>query len=143
MYNKGRPVPAQKLSSDVSSKERLSLKQERFLELNTAPWKNNKLLDTAKGNPLLESSPLKEERWRALRAQRDIVGIDARKLSGFFLPVIIAKAKFLGKNSMLLVKQSFEPSPLYNVLGKMGFVHYTEQISKHEFCAYFIRTKEV
>jgi len=74
---------------------------------------------------------------------RHIVKIDARTLSGFFLPVIVAKAKLLKKNSVLLVVQSFEPVPLYSVLAKLGFLYCTEKINNQEYHVYFVRKKEL
>ena len=77
-----------------------------------------------------------------LKQSNQAVIVDAQKLKGFFLPVIIAKAKLLGKKQMLLVKQSFEPLPLYAVLGKMGYVFFSEVTGNNTFHIYFIR-KEI
>ncbi len=110
------------------------------MESNPAAGKIKTMLDKA---ALSGAFAMEEDRWRSLCAQRSIVEIDARKLSGFFLPVIVAKAKLLSKNSILLVRQNFEPVPLYNVLGKLGFVYYSDKINDHEFCAYFVRKRDI
>lgn len=43
---------------------------------------------------------------------------------------------------MLLVKQSFQPPPLFNMLAKLGFVYYCEKINENAYWTYFIRKKE-
>lgn len=68
--------------------------------------------------------------------------IDARTLEGFFLPQIIQKSKSLTNGSGLKVVQSFDPMPLYGVMEKEGWQHFTEKISEEEYHIYFIRAKK-
>ena len=68
--------------------------------------------------------------------------LDARRLSGFFLPAIVAKARLLKSRQVLLVKQNFEPAPLYAVLGKMGFLYRTRKIDDH-YESYFIKQNDI
>lgn len=65
--------------------------------------------------------------------------IDVRQLRGNFLPMIQKKAAELKENQGLCVIQSFEPVPLYAVLGDIGFEHETVKISNEEYHAYFYK----
>jgi alkylhydroperoxidase/carboxymuconolactone decarboxylase family protein YurZ len=66
--------------------------------------------------------------------------IDVRELRGNFLPLIQKKAAALAVGQGLRVIQSFEPVPLYTVLGEMGFEHETVQVSNEEYHVYFCKT---
>jgi len=68
--------------------------------------------------------------------------IDARELQGFFLPQIIQASKALPKSGGIKVIQSFEPFPLYAVMEKEGWRHFTEKISDTEYHIYFIRFQQ-
>ncbi len=70
---------------------------------------------------------------------KKIITIDARKLKGFFLPVIISRAKMMNRHQVLMIKQSFEPVPLFAVLGKLGFKYYSEKIKNNLFHIYFVK----
>ncbi len=67
--------------------------------------------------------------------------VDARKLSGFFMPQIMETAKKLTDKGLKII-QSFEPVPLYAMLEKEGWIHYTEQIAPDEFHIYFVKEKQ-
>lgn len=54
---------------------------------------------------------------------------------------ILAKAKKIKPGEILVVKNSFEPVPLYTVLGKKGFVHWTE-INEDCYTVYFYKENE-
>lgn len=54
---------------------------------------------------------------------------------------IMAKAKELKDDEILLILNSFEPVPLYSVLGKKGFEHWTEK-ENGMFKIYFYKNKE-
>ncbi len=71
-------------------------------------------------------------------ATTDFETIDARKLTGFFMPQILETAKTLTDQGLKVI-QSFEPVPLYGLLEKEGWIHYTEQITADEFHIYFIK----
>jgi alkylhydroperoxidase/carboxymuconolactone decarboxylase family protein YurZ len=69
--------------------------------------------------------------------------IDVRTLRGNFLPMIKQKAAALEEGQGICIIQSFEPIPLYTVLGEMGFEHETIKISAEEYRAYFYRARKL
>ncbi len=69
----------------------------------------------------------------------EFVEVDARSVSGPFLPYVLKHAKSLSSQQGLHVIQSFEPRPLYNVMAEMGFKYSTRQASNDEFHVYFYR----
>ncbi len=79
---------------------------------------------------------------QSLLRTHKIVTVEAHKLKGFFLPIILARAKMLGQGRVLLVKQAFEPVPLYSVLGKLGFLYHTKKVDS-EYHVYFVRKNEI
>lgn len=68
--------------------------------------------------------------------------IDVRKLQGNFFPGLKKKADALEVGEGLLVIQTFEPYPLYEALGQIGFEHHTEQKGEHEYYVYFYRSEK-
>lgn len=76
--------------------------------------------------------------WMKKKDKFEIV--DVRQLSGNFLPMVLKKAMALKVGQGLCVIQSFEPLPLYMVLGDMGFEHETVQGSDEEYNVYFYKT---
>ena len=76
--------------------------------------------------------------WKEKRDEFEIV--DVRELRGNFLPMIQKKAETLVPGEGLRVIQSFEPVPLYAVLGDMGFERETVKISDEEYHVYFFKT---
>lgn len=76
--------------------------------------------------------------WMEKRDEFEVV--DVRQLSGNFLPVIQTKAAALEVGRGLCVIQSFEPLPLYAVLGGMGFEHEAVRVSYEEYKVYFYKT---
>jgi len=64
---------------------------------------------------------------------------DAREISGFFLPEIIAKSKSMPQGQGLKVIQNFEPVPLYDVMDKMGWGYVTRQAGAEEWQVFFYR----
>ncbi len=78
----------------------------------------------------------------SLLSKYSVICLDARQLSGFFLPAIVAKARLLKPEQVLLIKQNFEPAPLYAVLGKMGFLYRTQKID-HYYESYFIKQNDL
>jgi alkylhydroperoxidase/carboxymuconolactone decarboxylase family protein YurZ len=75
--------------------------------------------------------------WQAKKDSFEIV--DVRELRGNFLPMIQKKAASMPVGQGLRVIQSFEPVPLYTVLGEIGFEHESEQVSDDEYHVYFYR----
>lgn len=54
---------------------------------------------------------------------------------------IMNKVKSLKEDQVLMIINSFEPVPLYSVLGNKGFDHWTEKIND-ELRVYFFKTKQ-
>ncbi len=54
---------------------------------------------------------------------------------------ILNKTKELTTGEVLVIINSFEPIPLYSVLGKKGFLHWTEK-KDDDFMVYFYKEKE-
>jgi alkylhydroperoxidase/carboxymuconolactone decarboxylase family protein YurZ len=75
--------------------------------------------------------------WKDKQADFEIV--DVRQLRGNFLPLIQKKAAALQVGQGLRIIQSFEPVPLYAVLGEMGLEHETLQVSEDEYHVYFYK----
>ena len=75
--------------------------------------------------------------WKDKRETFEI--IDVRELRGNFLPMIQKKASDLPVGQGLCIIQSFEPVPLYTVLGELGFEHETVQVAETEYHVYFFR----
>lgn len=67
--------------------------------------------------------------------------MDVRHVQGNFFPGIQKKAAALEVGEGLEIIQTFEPHPLYEALGALGFEHYTEKVADSEFHAYFYRTE--
>ncbi len=74
--------------------------------------------------------------------QLSFVTIDARSLEGFFLQKIITTAQSLTADQGLKIIQSFEPVPLYGVMEKEGWEHFTRKVSQEEFHIFFKRVAD-
>lgn len=68
--------------------------------------------------------------------------VDVRHLQGNFFPGIRKRAASLAVGEGLEIIQTFEPHPLYEALGALGFEHHTEEAADGEFHAYFYRTEQ-
>jgi len=68
--------------------------------------------------------------------------VDVRKLTGNFLPGLLARSSQIDVGEGLCVIQSFEPIPLYSAMGELGFDHVTEKISDDEYRVYFSRIEK-
>ncbi|NKQ35186.1 MAG: DUF2249 domain-containing protein [Chloroflexi bacterium] len=67
--------------------------------------------------------------------------VDARQLSGFFLPEILSRARTVSPGMGFEVIQSFEPVPLYQTLADLGWdEHFTEKTADNEYRVYFRRS---
>jgi uncharacterized protein (DUF2249 family) len=51
----------------------------------------------------------------------------------------MAAVKALGRDQVLVLRTPFEPFPLYDVLGKRGFAHWTECRAPDDWSAWFYR----
>lgn len=58
------------------------------------------------------------------------------------LSEILAKIKQVKKGEVLVIKNSFEPIPLYSVLEKKGFSHWTDK-EENYFIVWFYKEKEI
>ena len=75
----------------------------------------------------------------AVEARR-AVDIDVRddiRAGGEPLPRIMAAARALGAGEVLVVRAPFEPAPLYAVLGRRGFAHWTERLAADDWRVWF------
>jgi uncharacterized protein (DUF2249 family) len=52
---------------------------------------------------------------------------------------IMAAVEALGPDHVLVLRAPFEPIPLYNVLGKRGFTHWTERRTSDDWSVWFYR----
>lgn len=66
--------------------------------------------------------------------------IDVRNVQGNFFPGIKAQAEKLPEGQGLEIVQTFDPLPLYEVMEKLGYEHFTEQDVAGAYHAYFYRT---
>jgi uncharacterized protein (DUF2249 family) len=55
---------------------------------------------------------------------------------------IMAAVKALGADRVLVLRVPFEPIPLYDVLGKRGLAHWTEQRAADDWWVWFYRSSE-
>jgi uncharacterized protein (DUF2249 family) len=55
---------------------------------------------------------------------------------------IMAAVKALGDDRVLVLRVPFEPIPLYDVLGKRGLAHWTEQRAADDWRVWFYRSSE-
>lgn len=68
--------------------------------------------------------------------------VDVRNIQGNFFPGLKKQAMSLEVGQGLEVIQSFDPIPLYEVMEGLGFEHHTEQVTEHEYHAYFNRVEK-
>jgi uncharacterized protein (DUF2249 family) len=59
--------------------------------------------------------------------------LDAREIDGEPFGAITGALEDLGADETLLLINSFEPVPLYDVLEQRGFEHETEQVDEDEW----------
>ena len=62
-----------------------------------------------------------------------IVELDAREIDGEPFGDIVAALESLGDDETLRLINSFEPVPLYDVLGERGFEYETTQVAGSEW----------
>lgn len=55
---------------------------------------------------------------------------------------IMAAVKALGAGDVLVVRAPFEPAPLYDVLGRRGFTHWTECREANDWSVWFFRPSD-
>lgn len=55
---------------------------------------------------------------------------------------IMAARQALGAGEVMRVRAIFEPAPLYAVLGRQGFAHWTEQLAADDWRVWFYREGE-
>jgi len=59
--------------------------------------------------------------------------LDAREIDGEPFGKIITELEALPEEETLVLINSFEPAPLYNVLKQRGFTYETSQVSDNEY----------
>lgn len=59
--------------------------------------------------------------------------LDVREIDGEPFGVIMSELEELGSTKMLLLINSFEPVPLYDVLSSRGFDHETTEIADDKY----------
>ena len=52
---------------------------------------------------------------------------------------IMAAVKGLKEGQVLIIRNIFEPVPLYQVLGRQGFAHFTERLGEEDWRVYFYK----
>ncbi|MFB6269160.1 MAG: DUF2249 domain-containing protein [Halobacterium sp.] len=65
--------------------------------------------------------------------------LDAREIDGAPFDDIVAELEALGDDDTLLLVNSFEPEPLYDVLDERGFDYEPEQVAPDEWRVYIRR----
>jgi uncharacterized protein (DUF2249 family) len=66
--------------------------------------------------------------------------LDAREIDGAPFDDIVAALDELGDEDTLVLVNSFEPEPLYDILDERGFSYEAEQIGPEEWKVYITRT---
>ena len=79
------------------------------------------------------------EAWK--NKTKDFKKLDVRNVQGNFFPVLKKKATELSIGDGLLIIQTFEPLPLYEVMESLGYEHHMEEISEKEYNIWFYRAK--
>jgi uncharacterized protein (DUF2249 family) len=77
-----------------------------------------------------ESTPTDQRRSNVEGEQRTL---DAREIDGEPFGEIMSALEELPTDETLVLVNSFEPEPLYDVLERRGFSHETEQIAEKEW----------
>jgi len=67
--------------------------------------------------------------------------VDVRGIQGNFFPGLKMQAEKTAVGEGMVIIQSFEPLPLYEVMEGLGFERHTEKVADNEFHAYFYRTE--
>lgn len=68
--------------------------------------------------------------------------MDVRHIQGSFFEGLKKRAEALEVGEGLHIIQTFEPHPLYAVMGGLGYEHYTEQRGEAEFHVWFCREEK-
>lgn len=73
---------------------------------------------------------------------KDFKVIDVRGIQGNFFEGIKRQAMKAPVQTGMMVVQSFEPIPLYEVMSDLGYEHHTEKTAAHVYQTYFYRVKD-
>ncbi len=71
----------------------------------------------------------------------DFKVIDVRGIAGNFFQGLKKQAMDIPVGSGVVIVQSFEPLPLYDVMESLGFERHTEKVAENEYRAYFFRAE--
>lgn len=115
-----------------------------LIELNKSIKKDFDMSDTISKNYKIESlNDNKPDELKSISEDK-IIELDVRPIleqGKDPFNDIMSKIRELKQDEILLLINSFEPIPLYSVLGNKGFDHYTEKTAD-VFKVYFFRKKE-
>lgn len=89
-------------------------------------------------NPLVESFPLALQVVDAASIVEADVREDLRAGREPFARIMAARRE-VPEGGALVVRAIFEPAPLYAVMAKQGFAHYTEKIAADDWRVWFYR----
>ncbi len=92
--------------------------------------------DTTSGERPARLAAIPEERIVELDVRDDL-----REGKEPFARIMAAKAEVPGDGALML-RAIFEPAPLYAVLGKQGFLHWTEQRGDEDWVVWFYRAAQ-
>ncbi len=114
-----------------------------------APEKLLDVISRAVGEPVEElpggeGAPAQEPKPPELAARppSDFVHVDVRddiRRGNEPFAKIMGALKDLGERQVLVLRAPFEPVPLYEVLGKRGFAHWTERHADNDWSVWFYR----
>lgn len=72
----------------------------------------------------------------------DFKKVDVRGIAGNFLSGLKKQAASLPAGSGMVVIQTFEPIPLYEIMELLGYESHTEKVADNEYHAFFYRIEE-
>lgn len=87
-------------------------------------------------DPLVESFPLALQVVDAAKVVEADVREDLRAGREPFARIMAARGE-VAEGGALVVRATFEPAPLYKVLGKQGFAHHTEKLADDDWRVWF------
>ncbi len=130
--------------SDVAKLGNFSI-CELLHKVNNFIGKEDELFEKAPNcikEPLLEHEIEKSEKPEWVKDAKQIVLLDVRERDDFFLPEVLSSIKRLEENQILMVINSFNPTPLVNVLKESNDSFYLEKVKDDEFKLYVKKSPE-
>ncbi len=127
--------------SDVAKLGNFSI-CEILHKVNRFIGKEDELLEKAPNcikENMLEPEVEKKEKPKWIDKAKQVVLLDVRERDDFFLPEVLSSIKRLEENQVLLIINSFNPTPLVNMLKESGDSFYLEEVKDDEFKLYIKR----